>query len=500
MGPAPAMLAGARAYPVMLTCGALLALAFPEPGLAPLAWISLSPLLAAGRASEGRRGFALAFVFGAGFFGVLIVWISIIGWAAWALLVALQALFVACFGAIWVRCARGRMVAMRVILAAATWVALEYIRSRIPLEGFSWGQLAQSQTDLTWLLRIARFAGGWGVTFVVVAVNALIAETLASFLQRKGVRSLLPAVAAAILLALPLALPAPAMGGKRLGVSMIQGNVARATKDLTTRQEQILASHARLTRAVASKNPDLVVWPESSVELDLSTSPEPQLVMERAARAAGSYLIAGVNQDAGAGRYKVTAWALSPRGRVIERYQKTHLVPFGEYVPARGLLGGIPALRQVPSDAIPGTEPGLFELGDLDVATVISFEGDFGSLVREPISLGGRVLVVATNTSTWGESWASAQHLAFSRLRAAENSVWVAHAAISGISAFVAPDGRIVARTPLWQATTLTRDVRVATGVTPYARFGDWLPILAVVMAVAGALWPRRPRPVLRPQ
>jgi apolipoprotein N-acyltransferase len=132
-------------------------------------------------------------------------------------------------------------------------------------------------------------------------------------------------------------------------------------------------------------------------------------------------------------------------------------------------------LDQVPRDAIAADEPTIFEAAGGRVAPVISYEGDFGSLVRQRIADGGRLLVVATNTSTWGESWASAQHVAFSQVRAVENGVWVVHAALSGISAFVSPAGDVVRSTPLWEATTAVEVVRFAETPTLYARSGDWV-------------------------
>jgi apolipoprotein N-acyltransferase len=166
---------------------------------------------------------------------------------------------------------------------------------------------------------------------------------------------------------------------------------------------------------------------------------------------------------------------------VVDRYQKTHLVPFGEYVPGRDLIGWLPILDQVPRDAVRADEPTVFDVAGGRVAPVISFEGDFGTLVRGRIDEGGRLLVVATNTSTWGDSWASAQHVAFSQVRAAENGVWTIHAALSGISAFVAPDGTVVDRTPLWTATTLQDDIRFSEDASFYARTGDWVAWLCLL-------------------
>jgi apolipoprotein N-acyltransferase len=227
------------------------------------------------------------------------------------------------------------------------------------------------------------------------------------------------------------------------------------------------------------------VWPESSVGLDLERVPEARAALADAARAVGAPLIVGGNLDVGEDRYLVMAFHVSASGEIVDRYQKTHLVPFGEYVPARSLLDWIPMLEQVPRDAIAGVESVVFDVGGGKVAPVISFEGDFGSLVRRRIAAGGRLLVVATNTSTWGRSWASAQHVAFSQVRAAENGVWVVHAALSGISAFVRPDGVVVEDAPLWRAATRVHDVRYAEDITFYARAGDWLPLACLATSLA---------------
>jgi apolipoprotein N-acyltransferase len=192
----------------------------------------------------------------------------------------------------------------------------------------------------------------------------------------------------------------------------------------------------------------------------------------------GVPLVVGGNEDVDADHYRVVAWLVSTGGDIVDTYVKTHLVPFGEYVPARSVLGRLPMIAdQVPSDAVPADDPKVFHAGGGAVAPVLSFEGDFGSLVRSRIDAGGRMLIVATNTSTWARSWASIQHVAMSQVRAAENGVWVIHAAISGISAFVAPDGSVASSTGLWTATTLTHGVRFSTGTTFYARTGDWFPV-----------------------
>lgn len=478
---------GPRSYAAVLLSGLLLSLAFPEFDLAPAAWVALVPLLLAGRRQRPRRALALGALFGLAFFGSLLIWISIVGWVAWALLVVLQSLFLAAFGLMWGLVSRLESRAWRILLAPALWVAVEWLRATVPLGGFTWGELAQSQHNAAWMLRPAAWGGGWAVAFAVVLVNALLAEAVLAGARRGRGVALALASAAALLLAAPLALGAARAEGARTTISVVQGNVPRDWRgSIYDKELAIMRSHEHLTSELGSVEPDLVVWPESAVGLDVLANPDARAVITGAAAAVDAPLLVGGNLDVGADRYKVMVFHVSRKGDVVESYQKRHLVPFGEFVPARDLLDWVPMLDQVPRDALAGSRPGVFDVAGGRVAAVISFEGDFGSLVRTGIDGGGRLLVVATNTSTWGESAASAQHVAFSQVRAAENGVWVVHAALSGISAFIAPDGTVVDSTPLWTAAALTREVSFAEDVTFYARVGDWLPYSCAALSLLG--------------
>jgi apolipoprotein N-acyltransferase len=466
--------------------GACLALAFPEPGLAGLAFVAPAVLIVLLHGASVRRGAALGAAFGLGFFGLLLYWISVVGYVAYTLLVALQACFFALFGALYARAARAPR-ALALLAAPALWVTVEFLRTYFPLGGFPWGQLAQSQHDLEHLLRPARFAGGWAVSFIVVAAGTALAGAWAH--RREPRRALAALALAAALFAVPAALPAATAGGRALRVAIVQGNVpldfqgSSFDKDLA-----ILASHVRLTESLQGRNVDLVVWPESSVGIDHERYPAVAEAMARAARAAGAPLIVGGNLDLPGDRYKVMAFLVSPTGEVVDRYQKTHLVPFGEYVPGRRLLSWIPMLEQVPRDAVAAADPVVFDIDGAPVATVISFEGDFGPLVRRRVGEGARLVVVATNTSTWLYTWASAQHLAFSEVRAAENGTWVVHAALSGISGFVRPDGTVTQSSQLYEPAVLVQDLRLSEGATFYARTGEWFPWSCLALSLAALI------------
>jgi apolipoprotein N-acyltransferase len=440
----------------------------------------------------------LGLVFGIGFFGVLIYWFSIVGWLAWALAVLLESSFVALFGWSWALVSRRFPGIAAVPAAAVLWVATEFLRSRIPWGGFTWGELAQSQHNLPWMLRSAGIAGAWGTGFLIVSVNGSL--WAAAFFYRTDRRHALGCVlAAAVALCLPLLAPTPSANGPRLRVAIVQGNVPRSfTGDTLAKEEKIIRSHVRLTEQLASQHPNLVVWPESAVGIDPRQDPAVATQLESAARSVHADMIVGANLNVDSKHYKVVALLISPTGKISDIYQKTHLVPFGEYVPGRRFLSWVPMLDQIPEDAVPAPRGKLFTVRGGKVAPVLSFEGDFGSLVRGRIAAGGRLLVVATNTSTWRTSPASAQHVAMSQVRSAENGVWTVHAALSGISAFIAPDGAVAASTSLWHATSLVRTVRFSTGTTLYTRTGDWFPLVCIaasIIAVGMSLIRRRTEP-----
>lgn len=464
--------------------GAALTLAFPEPDLAPLAWVCLVPLLASLAGAGAKRGFLLGAVFGLCFFGTLLHWVSIVGYLAWFVLVLLQAAYVGVFGAVWGALSRrcGRLAA--VIVPALLWVGIvEYLRAATPVVGFTWGELAQSQHDIGFVLRSAAWGGGWLVALQIVVANTLVASALAARREVRAAAARLLAAAAVLLAAAPL--PSSEATGRAVDVAIVQGNIPEDEAPSYEKDLTILANHVRLTESVPPEA-DLILWPESSVGIDPARDPDAGAALRDAARGGGASMIVGGTLARDDGRYQVMAYLVSPEGEIVDSYQKTHLVPFGEYVPARDLLGWLPAIDQVPLDAVPGDDPVVFDVAGGRVAPVISFEADFGSLAARRIGAGGRLLVVLTNTSTWRHSWASAQHVAMSQVRAVESGVYVAHGALTGVSAFVDPSGNVLQRSELWEPDVLVQTVRFATRASFYARTGDWVPI----GSLAGAgLW-----------
>jgi apolipoprotein N-acyltransferase len=434
-----------------------------------------------------KRGFLLGSVFGLCFFGALLYWVSIVGYLAWFILLLLQATYTGVFGALWGALSRRSGRVASIVLPALLWVAVvEYLRAITPVVGFTWGQLAQSQNDLTAVLRSAGWGGSWLVAFQLVVVNGLVVAG-ARAAARRAVRPAAACAAGAVAVLMAAApWPRADLSGPPVDVAIVQGNIPEHREPSYEKDLTILENHTGLTATVPPEA-DLILWPESSVGIDPARDEAVGDALANAAQGAGSPMIVGGTLSRDDGDYQVMAYLVSAAGEIVDAYQKTHLVPFGEYVPARELLDWLPALSQVPLDAVPGTEPVVFDVAGGAVAPVISFEADFGSLAAGRIAEGGRLLVVLTNTSTWRHSWASAQHVAMSQVRAAETGVWVAHGALTGISAFVDPSGRVVERSELWEPDVLVQRVRFATGASFYARTGDWAAIGSLVGAVAWA-------------
>ena len=227
-----------------------------------------------------------------------------------------------------------------------------------------------------------------------------------------------------------------------------------------------------------SGSPDLTVWPESSIDRDPYTEAGAFLrpIVEEAAELTDGGLLVGMNLEGPRPRtYLNASVLLAEDGLEAGRYVKRHLVPFGEYVPWRSVLGRYgPLERQVPRDAIPGEGPQILDVAGARVAAAICFESLFPGLVADNVRDGhAEVLVVTTNDASYGDSAEPAQHLAQSQLRAVETGRWVVHGALSGASAFVDPNGQVHERTDLFELATIRRDVPLVSGDTPFLTVGD---------------------------
>jgi apolipoprotein N-acyltransferase len=486
-------------FAAAILSAALLALSNPPADLGPLALVALTPLLWALRRSGPGRGALLGGVFGGAYYGTILAWLLPFGVVAWSPVVLAETMYVAAFGLLLPLVAsRSRPWWWWAVAAAALWTALDWVRSTFPVGGFTWGALGYTQHGRSSLLPLASVLGVWGITFGVLLVNALLvvaAERLWA-VRRTGdrrtvARAVAPALVAVVVMIAPSAIPTWSASGPPLDVAVVQGNVPLRTGEdvlFGFQTAQVTGHHVRLHRLLADDPPDVAVWPENSVDLDANPDPAELAAVSEAIREVGAPTLVGAVTRASDGTVHNEVLQFDPSGSVVASYAKIHLVPFGEYVPFRSLFGWVDQLRAVPRDLTPGTAIALFDVDGVKVGTPICFENTFPDLFRRFVKAGAGVVVVTTNDSAYARSPASREHVIMSQIRAVETGRWVVQAALSGISAVVAPDGQVVKETPLFRQRLLRYSVPTSDRLTPYTRFGDVFPWAcgALVLFAAG--------------
>jgi len=479
--------------------GVLLAAARPPVDLGPLACIALVPLFVAWRGRGPRAAAGYAFVAAVVYHAWLLSWTWYFGAVAIVPFVVVLSLYWAAAGAV-VGWLDRRHVASPFVVAAV-WVLAEAVVARGPLGGFSWGEIGYAFHDIGAGRALASDGGLALVSFFAVALNGFLAEAFCTWRgrERAGRRGwALLTVGLVAVLVLPFVASAarsepPATGTLR--VAILQGN--DKNRDLTAAEERdryLPRSHFALAAEIHDPV-DLIVFPESSMDADPRTDPFLRSNLTAVARRNHAWVLANAVADAPAhGNRPAGAKALNldllyrPDGSLEGTYAKRHLVPFGEYIPFRGLLEGrVGAIDRVPRDFEPGDSPGLFDVAGHRIATIICFESAFGYQVRPLVHDGAQVIVVSTNNRSYERSANSAQHVAIGQMRAAETGRPLVQAAISGISAVIDADGRVTARTGLFERRMLEATVTATTGETPYVRYGEWAIGLSAIIVI-GAL------------
>ncbi|MEU3985644.1 apolipoprotein N-acyltransferase [Streptomyces sp. NPDC026672] len=466
--------------------GALPVLAFPAPSLWWFAYVALVPwILLARSAPTGRRAALDGWAGGFGFMLAMHHWLL-------PNLHVFIFLLAALLGALWAPWGRltrrflsgvpspGRGTAALVVLPSV-WLVVELVRSWQGLGG-PWGMLGASQWQVESALRLASVGGVWLLSFLVVAVNVAVSVLVSVRESRMPAVASLAATAAATSAAWVWA-PRPDVDGQ-VRIAVVQPGVVGGPDGPDRR----FALEERLTRQLADQDVDLVVWGESSVGFDLGERPDLARRIAALSRETGADVL--VNVDARRsdrpGIYKSSV-LIGPDGPTGARYDKMRLVPFGEYVPARSVLGWATSVgRAAGEDRRRGTEQVVMDVGHgLRVGPMVCFETAFPDMSRHLAQDGADVLLGQSSTSTFQRSWAPEQHATLAALRAAETGRPMVHATLTGVSAVFGPDGR---RLGPWLGTDTSAarvyEVPLAHGVTPYVRWGDW-PVDAALLVLA---------------
>ena len=464
-----------------------------------------------------RASLVVGLVFGAAFFVPLISWLVNVAWYVWAALAVAE---MASFAVLTV----GQRLLLRLrawpVAVAGWWVAAEAVRDRWPY-AFPWGRLAMSQAGAP-TARWVAIGGAPLLTFLLALAGACLAWLLLGQAQRterpmapgagapasrgqERPRALrgraLPALVFAGVAGLALAgrlLPVDQgiPGGPAATVAAIQGDVphARNLPDLwraaTVTQYQTEATQdlAAQVRAGSRPAPDVVIWPENSTDLDPSLNPVIYATIQSAVQAIGRPVLVGAvlqNPRRNAGQL----W-LPGRGPVAV-YVKRQLVPFGEYIPFRGLLSHITSLTALqPVNYTPGHQAVVFRVGKVRLGDVICYEVGFDGLVRSEVSAGANLLAVQSNDADFeldGQLGESGQQVAMARIRAIESDRAVVYASTTGQSAIISPDGSLIARSGTWRRAELDARVPLRTTLTLADRLGGW-PEGVISAATAAAL------------
>ncbi|WP_245159051.1 apolipoprotein N-acyltransferase [Blastococcus sp. TF02A_35] len=508
-----------------LAGGLALFLAFPGHDLSALALLGPAALSLAVRGQRARSGLWLGMVLGLAFFVPLLSWTGIyVGPFPWLALATFEALHVALLGAALAATSR---LPLWPLWAAALWVADEAVRGRFVLGGFPWGRLGFSQTEGP-LLSLAAYGGVPLVSFAVALMGTLLAAAVLPLLRawrsadrdrpagERGPALRAAAVAVAAVLAVPLVgavawLPLPGSslgeGGPTATVAVIQGNVPRAGLDFNEQRRAVLDNHVEQTLQLAEDvaagreaQPDVVLWPENSSDIDPYRNADAARRIQQAADAVAAPVLVGAVVE-GPGRFvSNTAIVWAPEDGPGDTYVKRHPVPLAEYVPARSFFRFFSEkVDLVRRDFAKGQEVGVLDVGGVRVGDLICFEVVYDGLVRDVVDGGAGMIVVQTNNATFGYTDESAQQLAMSRLRAVEFGRSVAVAATSGISAIVAPDGTVVRESELFTPDVFVEEIAQRDDVTVAQRLGaapEWvltaLGLGAVLLVVRSGLARRR--------
>jgi len=491
-----ATLAAARVrIPLLLASAVLLTAAYPTIDWSLLAWVALVPLLAATLVRSPRQALADGWLMGTVFFLLLLRWLdhtfrhySAIPWpVTWLPILGLAAYCGLYFGVVvaatsWLRQRLGAGWA----LAAAPflWVTGEWLRGWV-LSGFPWGLLGYSQYRQLPVIQIASVTGVYGVSFLIVTANAAVAGVV-GFGWRRAAPGL-AAVAALLVGILALGLVSLASRGpdELIRVAVVQPSIEQMLKWDPAYQKETLRIYTNLTREAGKAKPAIILWPETAAPIFLRR--DPALVTELrvlSAEVRAPLLIGSLDGDQ-RGFYN-SAFLLTGQG-IRAKYDKIHLVPFGEYVPLSGIIGFVRRWGEFISEFQAGRTPRVFKEADYPFGVVICYEGIFPELFREFVVGGARYMVNSTNDAWFGTTSGPWQHLAMLPFRAVEHEVAIARAANTGVSAFVAPTGRITTTLGLFERGVLSGEIPVRRHTTFYTRFGN-LFAYACLALTAGAL------------
>ena len=484
-----------------LLSGLLLFLCFPRFGSGVLSWVALIPLFYALRAAKPWEGFKTGFLTGLVAHIGILYWISnvvvqygqlpVYMWImAMLLLAAYLSLYTACF-AVGVVALRRRGGAL-FFSAPLLWTILEFARSHL-LTGFPWENLAYSQYLYENIIQIADLTGIYGISFAIVMVNAVLYNLLTLRFRTRYLPAEI-AIAFAMIAAIygyghfrAAEILETVQKKSSVEVALVQGNIDQNIKWNDRYQLQTLNIYRSLSLGSIPAEGGLIVWPETAAPFYFEGPGPLRAVIVDAVQASGRRLLFGspsYDEAGGKVSYSNSAYMLRQDGTVAGRYDKVHLVPYGEYVPLRQLFPFIGKLVVGVGDFRPGTGFNPIESDGRRIGVLICYEAIFPESARDYKQKNADLLVNITNDAWFGKSSAPFQHLSMTVFRAVENRLYLVRAANTGISAIIDPTGKILSQTDLFERTVLKGEVKYIDVKTFYAAYGDLFVYLCGIVMI----------------
>ncbi|MDM8516285.1 apolipoprotein N-acyltransferase [Desulfobacterales bacterium HSG16] len=524
--------------------GLLMTAAFPKVGMDWLIWVAIVPVLAAVSNSSRISAFALGFICGLVHHLTLEYWVvntmRTFGGLHFFPAILILILFASYLGIYvgifsYILSSLCKTPVKCLVISPFLWVALEYVRSFL-FTGFPWEFVGCSQFKHLYLIQISNISGVYGLSFIIIFSNAVLFFLYQHLRKKKWHGELVSrtvVVRAGVVLVCLLAgnllygkwsvncTDREIDGAQKKRVSVIQGNIAQNEKWSSDARNKITEKYIRLSEQAGKDAtdlpsnfppdsppdspldslPDMIVWPEAAMPFVFQLHQGPTKQVKQMVRKMKTFLLAGgpyVEKNGEDIAYYNSAWLIGPDGDVKGRYDKSHLVPFGEYVPLRQWLPFVGKIIEQIGDMSPGRDIKPLHTGErqtdpitgpLVIGPLVCYEGIFSDLSGKMASRGAQFLVNITNDAWYGTSSAPYQLFSMSVFRAVETKRSLVRAANTGISGFIDPAGRITGSTKLFENAVMTRDIPILNTKTLYAAWGDVFGIACTFFTFAGLIF-----------
>jgi len=488
---------------LILFSSILLILSFPKIDQSFLAWISLIPLLYAVEGKSVYRTFLSGWLCGFFFYLGIIYWIVVVtttygklNYPLGILVMLLLVSYLSLYSGLSLAIARFIEEKTTIKVSSTlpfTWVTMEYLRSFL-FTGFPWESLGYSQYHSLLLIQYADITGVYGISFLIVYVNTTLYSLLRGIQDKKiPYKEIILTILIVMIVALYgrwrlIEIKKVTEASATMNVGLVQGNIDQNIKWNKAFREKAITTHQQLSLKALHENTRLIIWPESSTPFYFQTEHDYQDRIFETIYDSDTYLLLGspayTLRKGKWGNFN-SAFLLSPSKKVVGRYNKVHLVPYGEYVPLKRFFPFINKMVEGIGNFYPGQEISLLNLPEASFGTLICYEIIFPNLTRKFVKKGAQFLVNITNDAWFGKTSAPYQHLSMATFRAVENRRFISRAANTGISAIIDATGKIKTSSTFFTEALITGKIRILTVPTFYTSYGDVFAQLSTLLSAA---------------